>query len=69
MRHKLFTGQLSIIREWHDSKIQECNRLIDQLTETSIVDVSTRNTLHDQIRDCEEAIDYYAECIRTGTTD
>jgi hypothetical protein len=68
MRRKLSTGQISMMKQWLASKLDECNGLIMTLASMSIVDAG-RGPIHDRIRECEDAIDYYDECIRTGTTD
>lgn len=67
-RRKLSQGQIDLMREWVEAKVRECNALVDRLASMSIVD-PMRGCVHDEIRRCEDAIDYYDECIRLGSTE
>ena len=67
-RRKLGQGQLDLMREWMEAKIRECNEWIERLASMNLTD-PMRGCVHDAIRNCEDAIDYYDACIRTGYTD
>ena len=67
-RRKLDQGMLDLMREWRDAKIAECNQWVDRLSQMSIGD-PMRGCVHDAIHNCDDAVDYYDACIRTGYTD
>lgn len=68
MRRKLSHGQIDLMRGWKDAKIRECNEWIERLARMDLTD-PMRGCVHDTIRQCEDAVDYYDECIRLGSTD